>query len=410
MVNERPADSADPTAPSQPAEPRPGGPIVDALLLSLLALVAYWVTGPEVRGDMWPPLAEAFTQGQLHLDEDRPWLELVPRPEGGQYVPLPPVPGALLVPVALVTGPGTPFGEPDGNAYASLLGAASVGLAYWMLLGWGVARSPRIWLTLGFAFTIHWWVAGMAGPHHFAQVVGVFFTLAALNLAVRRRWPLLAGLCLGLSAGGRLPMGLGLPAILGLFGGGWRPHRSWLPIVLGVAIPAVLVAGYNLARFGSPFDFGYAHIPSGEDGVVTDEWWYSEGLLSLSYIPRHLQAIFLQGFDIVDQAPYVRPSWTGASVVLTAPFLFWSVLARGRLVPVLWLAIALVMLPNVTHGAWGFAQFGYRFILDAVPLLLLLLGIVFRDRIDRLAIGTILFGIAVHAYGIWVINVLGFVA
>jgi hypothetical protein len=54
-------------------------PALEALGLSLLAPVVYWFTGPAVQGDVWPPLAEAFLDGQLHLDEDRPWLELVPR-------------------------------------------------------------------------------------------------------------------------------------------------------------------------------------------------------------------------------------------------------------------------------------------------------------------------------------------
>jgi hypothetical protein len=103
------------------------------------------------------------------------------------------------------------------------------------------------------------------------------------------------------------------------------------------------------------------------------------------------------------------PSFSGASLVLTAPFLFLSVLARGRIVPWLWLGIVLVMLPDLMWGSWGFAQFGYRRILDAMPLLLLLLGLAYRDRPDWLLRVLVIIGIAVHAYGIYVINVLEFV-
>jgi hypothetical protein len=45
-----------------------------------------------------------------------------------------------------------------------------------------------------------------------------------------------------------------------------------------------------------------------------------------------------------------------------------------------------------------------------LPLLLLLLGLAFRERATWLLKVTAVVGIAVHAYGIWVINVLGFVA
>jgi len=388
-------------------------PALEACLFGLLALIVYWITGPAAGGDMWPPLSEAFLSGQLHLAEDRPWLELVPRAAGGQYVPLPPVPALTLLPVALFTGPGTPWGEVAGNVYASVVGAVNVGLAYWLLLGWGVAPSPRRWLTLGFAFTTHWWVAGMAGPHHYAEICAVMFGLAALNLAVRGRAPLAAGLLLGLAAGSRLPAGLALPAVGVIYArrpeGGWRVGRDQLLLLAGVAVPALALAAYNVARFGSPIDFGYAHIPSGESGLITDEPWFREGLMSISYIPRHLKVIFLDGMAVVPEAPFFKPSLSGASLVLTAPFLFLAVLARGRIVPWLWAGVLLVMLPDLLWGSWGFAQFGYRRILDAVPLLLLLLGVAFRERVDWALKVTVAVGIAVHAYGIWVINVLGFV-
>jgi hypothetical protein len=386
--------------------------LIEAFLLGAMALVVYWVTGPPVHGDMWPPLAEAFLSGQLHLAEDRPWLELVPRAAGGQYVPLPPVPALTLLPAALVTGPGGPWSELDGNVYASIVGGINVGLVYWLLRGWGVALASRRWLTVGFALTTHWWVAGMAGPHHYAEICAVMFGLGALNLAVRGKAPLAAGLLLGLAAGSRLPAGLAFPALAAIYArqAGWKIGASQLRLAAGVAVPALLLAIYNVARFGSPIDFGYAHIPSGETGLITDEPWFSEGLLSVSYIPRHLKVMFYDGFQIVADAPFLKPSFSGASLVLTAPFLFLSALARGRIVPWLWLSIALVMLPDLMWGSWGFAQFGYRRILDAMPLLLLLLGLAYRDGPSWLLRGTVIVGIAVHAYGIWVINVLGFVA
>jgi hypothetical protein len=376
-----------------------------------VALVVYWVTGPPVLGDMWPPLAEAFLSGQLHLDHDRAWLELVPRPDGGQFVPLPPVPALTLIPAALLTGPGAPWAELDGNVYASIVGALNVGLAYWLLLGWGVAPSPRRWLTIGFAFTTHWWVAGMAGPHHYAEICAVMFGLGALNLAVRGAAPLAAGLLLGLAAGSRLPAGLALPAVAALYAraSDWRIGWEHARLVAGAAVPVLFLAVYNLARFGSPLDFGYAHIPSGGSGLITDEPWFSEGLMSVSYIPRHLRVMFLDGFQIVGEAPFLRPSLSGASLVLTAPFLFLSALARGRIVPWLWLGVVLVLIPNLLWGSWGFAQFGYRRILDAMPLLLLLLGLAYRERSDGILRALVIFGVVVHAYGFWAINVLGFV-
>ena len=381
--------------------------------LALVALVVYWFTGPwSAGGDSFIPLADAFVHGRLSLPVDRRWLELVPVPggNGAQYSPFPPVPALTVIPAILAWGLVPAAGELPGNVMAALVGAANVALAWYLLAAIGVAVRPRLVIVIGFAFTTHWWVAGMAGTHHYAQVVAAFFLLIALNLAIRHARPILAGLALGLAAGSRLPTGLALPLLLVLFGDRWRPTRAQGWLLVGLAVPAGLFAWYNLARFGSPFDVGYAHIPSGDaGGLVTDEPWYRHGLVSPLYIPRELYAAFLQGPAVVGTFPFLKPQYTGMALTFTAPFLFWAVRARGPLVAITWLAVGLVMLPDLMHGAWGFAQFGYRFILDAVPLLLLLLGWAYRQRASWSLVAAVAAGVLVHLYGIVAINLFGFV-
>jgi hypothetical protein len=379
--------------------------------LALLALVVYWFTGPQgAGGDQFVPLADAFLHGRLSIPVDRPWMELVPVPggSGAQYSPFPPAPALTLMPPVAVLGLFPGVGELSGNVMSAVVGAANVALAWYLLAGIGVALKPRLVIVIGFAFTTHWWVAGMAGTHHYAAVVATFFLLLALNLAVRHRLPALVGLTLGLAAGSRLPTGLALPLLLALFADRWRPSRAHAELLLGLAIPAALFAAYNLARFGSPFDTGYVHIPSGDAGLlVTDEPWFSHGLISPLYVPRHLYAIFIQGPVVVDGFPFLKPSITGLSLTLSAPFLFWAVKARGPLVAVTWLSVGLILLPDVMHGSWGFAQFGYRFVLDAVPLLLLLLGWGYRERASWSLVAAAAVGVTVHAWGIAVWNLYG---
>jgi hypothetical protein len=384
-------------------------------VLTLLSFGVYWFTGPfDVSSDSFVPLADAFLHGRISIAVDRPWLELVPVNDGSgaQYSPFPPVPAVVILPfVALTQAMGV--GELGSNLMCSVLGAANVALVYWLLARIGVAFRPRQVLTIGFAFTTHWWVAGMAGGHLWAQVVAVFFLLVTLHLAIGRSWPFLTGLTLALAAGSRLPMAFSLPLFLGFYADRFRPTRDHAWLLAGIAGPALLIAAYNVARFGSPFDFGYTHIPSGETGIVTDEPWFRYGLSSPLYIPRHLYAIFLQSFDWNETFPYLMPNFTGLSLTLSAPFLFWSLAAwRVRrlqpLVPLALLSALLVMLPDITHGSWGFAQFGYRFILDAIPILMLLLGWAYRDRLSPALIAAVVLGVAVNAYGIYAINVLEF--
>jgi hypothetical protein len=122
--------------------------------------------------------------------------------------------------------------------------------------------------------------------------------------------------------------------------------------------------------------------------------------------------MFVRGFDFVDAFPWFRPNWSGASLLLTTPILLWLVKARSR-VPLIaygWIAVVLCLIPDVLHGAPGFAQLGYRFILDVLPIMLLMLAWVFRDGISVEARAAILIGIAVNAYGVWAVTVVDFVS
>jgi hypothetical protein len=172
----------------------------------------------------------------------------------------------------------------DQGVAAAIMGGLCVALL-WAILGWlGVAPLPRRSLVAAFAVgSVLWWAAGIGTSWLFAGVNGVFWSLITLWLALDRRWPVAAGLCLGFAAASRLPIGLTLPLYLALYAGlEVTPrlaipdrHRLWDAgrFLVGLAVPAVLVALYNVARFGSPFDFGYERIPG-----VLEEPWYSDGI------------------------------------------------------------------------------------------------------------------------------------
>lgn len=409
------------------------------LYIGVFAFALYLVTGDSPpRLDAYTPLAEAFLDGRLYILRETPrtLVELIPAGPGQWYVPYPPGPAIPLMPIVALFG--TRF---DIGVVGALFGALSAVLMHAALRSMGVRWGTANWLTIGFAFgTVLWWAAGKVDVWLYAQLNAVFFSTAALLLALNRRWPALAGALLGAAAASRLPVGLTLPVYLALYGGwqwptpatlgGWRARlgelgrdlraarqaagqllrseqvRGPLLVLIGLAVPATLVGLYNVARFGSPFDPGYTHIPG-----VLQEPWYSEGILHWSYVPRHIWAIFLAGFDWALEFPYFRPSWWGLSLVITTPIYFWLVFARSRqpLIAFGWIAVALALIPIVTHGTWGWAQFGYRFSLDVAPILWLMLGWVFRERLSVYAKFAIVIGVVVNAYGVWVINQLGFV-
>jgi hypothetical protein len=231
--------------------------------------------------------------------------------------------------------------------------------------------------------------------------------LGSLVLGLQRRAPLLAGLLFAGAVAARLPVGLALPLLLYLY----RPvahvgvtsapigrQAPWLAFAAAAAVPLVLVALYNVARFGSPLEFGYGLIRDVEGRSVLDEPWYRHGIVSLAYLPQGLYTMLLRGFAWRDAFPWLHPDLSGTSVLLTMPILWWVFGARGRLAAVTALSAVLVLLPDLLHGNPGFSQVGYRYILDALPLLWLLLAISLREGLPRPAYAAIVAGIVVNTW------------
>ena len=95
--------------------------------------------------------------------------------------------------------------------------------------------------------------------------------------------------------------------------------------------------------------------------------------------------------DLVPNVWYfLRPRIDGMSLFLVTPaflFVFAGLqnIRRSMAVAAVALAAGLALLPDVTHGTVGFAQFGYRFSIDAQPFLIALAlgGDAFRDGVWR---------------------------
>ena len=137
------------------------------------------------------------------------------------------------------------------------------------------------------------------------------------------------------------------------------------PFILGV-----LTAIYNSARFGSPFDFGYARIP-----LLLQEPWYQHGLFSLHAIPWNAYKMLCEGFGDLPDFPFIHPYAFGCSIFLASPFLFLLFREGGPHKIVAWIAIGLLTVILWMHGNPGGWQFSYRYAMVMLPwMFLLLLG------------------------------------
>lgn len=343
-----------------------------ALGAAAVGAAVYLAAGFALRTDYdyYGRLAQAFLQGHWWLTEAPPWLnELVACGDGRWCVVYPPLPAVLAMPLAAFLP----------SAVAQVLtsraaGGVSAGLLYLALRALGI---PRLVAVAGAALSMlgtTLFFSSVDGRAWFdAHAVALPFLCAALIFAARGERPWLVGALIGLATLARLPIVAATPALaLLLARRSGRPYPRVLgETVLGGLPLALLYVGYNELRWGSPLDEGYARVAAGDV-------FFSEGVFSLLYLPRHFVAIFLQPPDFVEGTPwFLRPSIQGMSLFLTTPGFVWIFaglrhLRRDPAIGVVAAAALLALLPNVLHGTVGFAQFGYRFSIDVQPFLVAL--------------------------------------
>ena len=363
-----------------------------AVLLFVGFAVFFWLLGNPDQENVHDDLARAFLRGELWVPLDSHW-ELVRIDDERAWSPFPPIPALTFIPLVL-SGIEIPIA-----ILGAVIGAAGVALGYLVLRRLEVPVRTAGWAMFGIGGATYGWIASTSSLWFYAQLLGVTFSLAALLLGVGRRWPIAAGVFLGLAAGSRLPAGLMLPLLAWFY---WERPRWVLGLGLGLALIAVPIAAYNVVRFGSPFEFGYGLIESfarpGEP--VTAERYFRDGVLDIGYIPRSIGAMLLQGYEIRLDFPWFWYPVSGVGIPLSAPILLLALRApRSALMGVAWIAVISVMLPNLAHGSWGFWQFGYRFIVDAMAPTLVLIALAYRHREpDWLLRGTALFGVVATMY------------
>ena len=317
-------------------------------------------------------------------------------------VSFPPVPAVLMLPQAAV------HGRRANDVVPTLLVAAlSLPLCF-ILLGRlraaGLSRrgpTDDLWLSLCLTFGTVFFFSAVQGRVWFtAHVVGVALALGHLIATVEARRPVVAGLCLGLAAMTRTPMAFLFP--LFLFEA-WRiardDPRRFLRLCAAFAAPVVVIAAvavaHNLARFDQAGEFGHSYLAVRQQAQMEET-----GLFSLDYLSRNLAVALTLLPRFSAESPFVVIGGHGLAIWFTTPILFFLLWPRERgpwHLP-LWLTVAMVAVPSLLYQNSGWLQFGYRFALDYMPLLILLVAVGGRP-LGRLGKALIVAGIAINLFG-----------
>jgi hypothetical protein len=233
-----------------------------------------------------------------------------------------------------------------------------------------------------------------------AHVVAVALACGYLATSIEARYPLAAGLCLGLAAVTRTPMAFLFPLFLCE---AWRvaagDGRRFLVLCARFLAPVMVIAMlamlHNYARFSEAWEFGHSYL-----AVRQQERMETIGQFSHQYLSRNLAVALTLLPTVTSTAPFLHLSGHGLALWFTTPLLLlllWP-RQRTRLHRPLWLCVALAALPSLLYHNSGWLQFGYRFSLDYVVFLIALLAIGGRP-LGRGAKALILCGVLVNAFG-----------
>jgi hypothetical protein len=328
-----------------------------------------------------------------------------------RYVSFPPLPAVLMLPFVAIAK--LRFNDVIFTAvWAALNPLLLFGLLRTLVKRGHSQRSVSddLWLTALLGIGSVYYFSSVTGQVWFtAHVVGVTCVIAYAWAALDARHPWAAGLFLGLGFACRPSLGFAFPFFVleavrmaGGFGALWRERRVPTGLLLrlvkfGVPAAAVLAVLFlhNYARFGHFTEFGHKYL-----NIAWQERMQRWGEFNYHFLSRNLAAALVLTPRILATYPFVKVSVHGMSLFITSPNLAWLLGPRTKspLAPALWLTVLATALPGLLYHNSGYVQFGYRFSLDYMVYLVLLLAIGGRPLTKLFKVALVV-AVAINLFG-----------
>jgi hypothetical protein len=296
------------------------------------------------------------------------------------------------------------------NVFSMGVAGLNAALCWLLLLDAGAGPRRAALGTVAFAFgTVNWFSAIIGTTWFLSHLCVELFLLLALREVFRRGRSLLVGAAFGFAVLSRVNVATAAPAILLLLIDRQTPRRGIgaffsltalrraIGFGLGLGFVLSLELGLNYIRFGNPLETGYGVAAQIYMANRTHGWY------DWRYLPRHLYISVFRGWDWIDDFPWLKPSPEGLSILLTSPVLLYAFLApwRERTVRLLWLAVVLTAAALFPYFYQGWVQFGYRYLLDALPYGIILVALGMAEG-RRAAVTLLLqFSVLSNALGVY---------
>lgn len=376
----------------------------------------YRATWERVRRAQGAELTEAEWQ-EIHAREPAPCLRDWSVVDGKYYGYWGPIVPAMLLPYVALAGSHT-----SDRLFSCVVGTGTVLLTFLMLrqarrsgfvpLTTSVCAALAVLLGLG---TVHFFLTVAAQVWFLSEIVATFFATMAIWFFLRSEegvgWTLAAGAAFGASFLARnsvLPLAtffyIALFAI-------WKRRSAspWRSIVrhgiafsLPLIVAGVITLFYNYVRFGNALESGAdIQLRTGAHRVFKAEY-VRYGLFNLHYVPRNLYYYFVNFRLPRDPATgaLTFDPWGNSMFLITPALLYvFGAVRKDWFTVALWIGVVSCLSLLMPYQGSGWYAFGNRYLLDLMPLAILLVAIGMRGRLTPLALLVIALSIAVNAWG-----------
>ena len=348
-------------------------------------------------------LAQSFLHNDLFLNPnnlpDGDYVDFA----GKQYLFFGPMPSILLMPFVFVWGKNFP------QMTLSITSLVLVYIAIFFLCKrLKFTALDAFWLSNFFVFgTVLYFVGLVNISAYIVQAVGtVFIVLSLLEYFTKRRW-FVIGVLIAAAGATRITLfGMTVFFLLEII----RLHkklnlrRSLIFLLIPIILSISMLGIYNLRRFHSVFDTGYTHNVSVLDKDYLNN---QEGFFSLRHIPANLYVLLFMppepviktGTEFVLEFPFLKANHFGMAIWFTSPLFLYLLKARkvSYTLPAI-ISILVLLFPSLIYFGIGISQFGYRYSLDFLPLLFLILLTSFKNGLPGFAKILITFGIIFNCF------------
>jgi len=322
---------------------------------------------------------------------------------GKQYLFFGPMPSILLMPPVAIWGKNFP------QITLSFVSLAITYIAIFLLTRkLKFTKIESIWLANFFVFgTVLYFVGLVNISAYVVQAVGTaIIVLSLLEYFTKRRW-LVIGILVSVAGATRITLfGTAIFFVLELLRNRRKPGfpKSMIYLLIPIIFSLAILGIYNFRRFHSFFDTGYTRNVS-----VLDKNYLNNqlGWFNPVHIPANLYVLLVMAPEPIKkpsvefalQFPYLKANGMGLAIWFTSPLFLYLLLAKKETYtfPAA-IGIIVLLIPSLLYMGIGASQYGYRYSLDFLPLLFLVLLSAFKKGLPSFAKFLIFVGILFNLF------------